>query len=297
MEIRLIKTFLAIVKYGSFHEASKALQYSQPTITVQVKKLEEDLGIQLFKRGKTTELTSAGKFFLQRAEGLLHKFDQFENELQDYKQGDSGIIHIGISEPTASNRFPAVLASLAQKKPNIQVKITVGSNKELVDMLLNKQVDIAFCNRPEANAQLIFEQLLTEAFGLLVYEDHPLAAQDQISIQDLRDEKLVLTPGTCPFRARIEEAIVGKSGRFRQMNLEVPGISSLKYFVQAKLGISLAPIVAISPAIPGTVLKPIEGMIPGPELGILTRKDNANYTLVQEMLVEEIRTVCGARLD
>jgi len=295
MEIRLIKTFLAIVKYGSFQEASKVLQYSQPTITVQVKKLEEDLGIQLFKRGKTTELTSAGKFFLQRAEGLLHKFDQFENELQDYKQGDSGIIHIGISEPTASNRFPAVLASLAQKKPNIQVKITVGSNKELVDMLINKQVDIALCNRPEANTQLIFEQLLTETFGLLVYEGHPLAEQDRVSIQDLREEKLVLTPGTCPFRARIEEAIVGKLGRFSHTNLEVPGISSLKYFVQAKLGIALAPIVAISPAIPGTVLKPIEGMIPGPELGILTRRDSSNYTIVQEMLVEEIRTVCSAR--
>jgi len=296
MEIRLLKTFLAIVKYGSFHEASKALQYSQPTITFQVKKLEKELGFRLFKRGKTTELTSAGAFFLQRAEELLQKYEQFEIELQDYKQGDAGVIHIGISEPSASNRLPDILASLMAKKPKIQVKITIASNKEVVELLEDGQIDIAFCNRPEANEHLIFEHLLTETFGLLVYEDHPLAGKDKIWIRDLRDEKFIVTPGSCPFRSRVQEAFFAKAGTPLRAILEIPGINSLKYFVQSKIGIAMAPLVAISPPLPGTVLKQVEDMMDGPDIGIVTRSDQSARPLVQKIVMDEMRAVCTSQV-
>ncbi|MFC5704417.1 LysR family transcriptional regulator [Cohnella faecalis] len=293
MEIRLIKTFLTIVKLGSFHEAAKALQYSQPTITVQVKKLEDELGIKLFERGKTTELTSAGRFFLQKAEKLLNQYDEFENELRDYRDGDAGIIRIGISEPSASNRFPAILSSFALKRPKVQIKVSIGSNKGLVDMLLNEEIDLAFCNRPEPHIELSFEHLLTETFGLLLPADHPLADLDKLHILDLKDEKFIMTPGTCPFRIRVEEAIAEKIGMLRQSSIEITGINSLKYFVQAKLGIALAPLVSISPPITGTVVKAVSDMIAGPDLGILTKKEAKGRSLVLTYLTDEIRRVSG----
>jgi len=293
MEIRLIKTFLTIVKLGSFHEAARALQYSQPTITVQVKKLEEELGIKLFERGKTTELTSAGRFFLQKAEKLLVQYDEFESELRDYRHGDAGMIRIGISEPSASNRFPVILAAFARKRPKIQIKVAIASNKALVDMLLNEEIDLAFCNRPEPHIELSFEHLLTETFGLLLYADHPLADLDKLSIRDLKDEKFIMTPGTCPFRIRVEEAIAEKIGMLRQSSIEITGINSLKYFVQAKLGIALAPLVSISPPIPGTIVKPVADMIAGPDLGMLTRKEIRGRTRILTYLTDEIRQACG----
>jgi len=292
MELKLIKTFLTIVKFGSFHEAARALQYSQPTITVQVKKLEEELGIKLFERGKTTELTSAGRFFLQKAEKLLVQYEEFENELRDYRQGDSGIIRIGISEPSASNRFPAILSAFARKRPKVQIKVAIASNKELVDMLLNEEIDIAFCNRPEPHIDLAFEHLLTETFGLLLYVDHPLADRDKLDMRDLKDYKFIMTPGTCPFRIRIEEAIADKIGTLRQSSIEIAGINSLKYFVQTKLGIALAPHVSISPPIPGTVIKMVNDMIAGPDLGILTRKNTRGRTRILTSLTDEIRNAC-----
>ncbi|MFC4302131.1 LysR family transcriptional regulator [Cohnella boryungensis] len=297
MEIRLIKTFLTIVKLGSFQEAARALQYSQPTITVQVKKLEEELGIRLFERGKTTELTSAGRFFLQKAEKLLQQYDAFENDLRDYTQGDAGLIRIGISEPSASNRFPAILSAFAQKRPKIQIKVAIGSNKGLVDMLLNEEIDLAFCNRPEPHIELSFEHLLTETFGLLLYADHPLAALDKLGIRDLKDEKFIMTPGTCPFRIRVEEAISEKIGMLRQSSIEVTGINSLKYFVQAKLGIALAPLVSISPPLPGTVVKAVSDMIAGPDLGILIRKEAVGRNRILNYLTDDIRRVCREDLQ
>jgi DNA-binding transcriptional LysR family regulator len=297
MEIRLIKTFLTIVKLGSFQEAARALQYSQPTITVQVKKLEEELGIRLFERGKTTELTSAGRFFLQKAEKLLQQYDAFENDLRDYTQGDAGLIRIGISEPSASNRFPAILSAFSQKRPKIQIKVAIGSNKGLVDMLLNEEIDLAFCNRPEPHIELSFEHLLTETFGLLLYADHPLAALDKLGIRDLKDEKFIMTPGTCPFRIRVEEAISEKIGMLRQSSIEVTGINSLKYFVQAKLGIALAPLVSISPTMPGTVVKAVSDMIAGPDLGILIRKEAAGRNRILNYLTDDIRRVCREGLQ
>lgn len=87
MEIRLIKTFQTIVKLGNFQRAAEALQYSQPTITIQIKKLEEELGVKLFERGKTITLTTAGRLFHERAGSLLQEYDDLNVALVDFIQG------------------------------------------------------------------------------------------------------------------------------------------------------------------------------------------------------------------
>lgn len=164
-------------------------------------------------------MTSAGRFFLQKAEKLLDQYDEFENELRDYKGGDAGVIRVGVSEPSASNRFPTILSAFARKRPKIQIKVEIGSNKGLVDMLLNEEIDLAFCNRPEPHIELSFEHLLTESFGLLLHADHPLTGRDGLAIRHLRDEKFIMTPDTCLFRIRIEEAIAEKIGALRQNSI------------------------------------------------------------------------------
>ncbi|TNJ61983.1 LysR family transcriptional regulator [Paenibacillus hemerocallicola] len=294
MEIRLIKTFQTIVKLGNFQRAAEALQYSQPTITIQIKKLEEELGVKLFERGKTITLTSAGRVLLERADSLLKEYDVLNGALSDFIQGDAGVVRVGASEPSASNRLPAVLAEFKSSKPKVQIHVTISTTKELMRMLVEDQIDFALCNQPEPHLELEFHPLIREKFALLLPDDHPLAERDDIRLKDLKDEKFLFTPGTCPFRIRIEEMITRSIGKLRHNGMEVAGITAIKYFVQARLGIALAPIVAISPAIPGTVVKPIADMLDGPELGLLTRR-NASGSKISEYLLDEIKQTLRVR--
>ncbi|RXZ83249.1 LysR family transcriptional regulator [Paenibacillaceae bacterium] len=289
MEIRLLKTFQTIARLGNFQRAAEALQYSPPTITVQIKKLEEELGVTLFERGKTITLTSAGRFFLTKADVLLHEYDELNNELNDYIAGETGIVRIGASEPSASNRLPNILNSFKKSKPKVQIQVTISTSLELTKLLLEDQLDFALSNFPAPHLELSFHPLLLEPFGLLIPDDHPFADRDRLFIRDLQDESFLVTPGTCPFRLRVEEMMALQFGKPRNSSIEVAGITALKYYVQAKLGIALAPLVAISPPIPGTLIKPVVDMFEGPELGILTKRNKHALSKISILLIEEIK--------
>ncbi|MFD2330523.1 LysR family transcriptional regulator [Cohnella sp. GCM10020058] len=295
MEIRLIKTFQTIVKLGNFQRAAEALQYSQPTITIQIKKLEEELGVKLFERGKTITLTTAGRLFHERADSLLREYDDLNVALVDYIKGEAGLVRIGASEPSASNRVPEILAAFTKLKSKVQAKVTIGTTKELAGMLLEDRIDLALCNQPEPHLELAFHPLMNETFKLIVPDDHPLAARDDIRLQDLQDEKFLFTPGSCAFRIRIEEMITKHIGKLRQSSIEVAGITAIKYFVQSRLGIALAPEVAVTPAIPGTVVKDVADLSDGPSLGILTRRSASSTSRISLELVEEIKRIYAPR--
>ncbi|MEI2397971.1 LysR family transcriptional regulator [Paenibacillus phytohabitans] len=289
MEIRLIKTFQTIVKLGNFQRAAEALQYSQPTITIQIKKLEEELGVKLFERGKTITLTTAGRLFHERAGSLLQEYDDLNVALADFIQGETGLIRVGASEPSASKRLPDILASFTRQKTKVQTKVTIGTTRELAGMLLEDRLDLVLCNQPEPHLELEFYPLLKETFKLIVPDDHPLAWREDLHLKDLKDEKFLFTPGSCAFRIRIEEMITKHIGKLRQSSIEVAGITVIKYFVQSKLGIALAPEVAVMPPIPGTVVKDVADLMEGPSLGILTRRNQASMSRISQGLVEEIK--------
>lgn len=289
MEIRLIKTFQTIVKLGNFQRAAEALQYSQPTITIQIKKLEEELGMKLFERGKTITLTSAGRLFHERADMLLREYDELNSSLTDFIQGDAGVVRVGASEPSASSRLPGILSAYTEKKPKVQIKVKVGTTRELMQMVIDDEIDLALCNQPEPHIELEFHGLMKEQFSLLLPAGHPFAERAEIRMKDLRNEKFLFTPGTCSFRIRIEEMITKKIGKLRHNSIEVASISALKYYVQAQLGIALSPVVAVSPPLPGTIIKQVIDMAEGPELGILIKRNSTTLSQINKELITDIK--------
>ncbi|WP_141501281.1 LysR family transcriptional regulator [Paenibacillus luteus] len=289
MEIRLIKAFQTIVKLGSFQRAAEALQYSQPTITIQIKKLEDELGVRLFERGKTITLTNAGRLFLERADSLLQEYDVLNSTLSDFINGDAGTVRLGATEPSASNRLPGILARYAALKPKVQINVAIGSTREMTRMLLEDQIDFALCNQPEPHIDLAFDSLFRETFTLLLPSGHALASKDEVRLQDLKNEKMLFTPGTCPFRIRIEEMITSQIGQLRHAGMEVTGINAIKYFVQAGMGIALSPEVAVTPPIPGTVIKSVKDLLSGPPLGLLYKRNTDAQSRIAIDLKNEIK--------
>lgn len=129
MDLRTIKTFKTVVKYGSFQRAAEELNYAQSTVTTHIKNLEDELGVTLLKRGKTLQLTEAGRLLSEKGEFLLKGFENLQSSLQELVQGESGIIRIGVMEPTASYRLPPLLASFRKniQKFNLTFKFIAAS--------------------------------------------------------------------------------------------------------------------------------------------------------------------------
>lgn len=302
MEIRLIKTFQTIVKLGSFRLAAESLQYSQPTITVQIKKLEDELGVKLFERGKTIELTEAGKFFYERSDTLLKNYLELNDIMSDYLNGETGNIRMGVAEPSASRRVPEIIASFLKQQPQTNIKISVGTNRELMQMLLDHEIDFAYCHQPEVNlletcrqpvneVELEFEPLQSERLVLLLPENHILnAKRDDIYLQDLEHQRFVLTPITCPFRIRMESLIARQVESFSMNSIEVGSLTAIKYYVQAGVGLSLVPEVEAFPLLEGTAVKSVSDLSQGPEMGILLNRQARGASIMSENLLEYIRT-------
>lgn len=300
----MIKTFQTIVREGSFHRAAEVLRYSQPTITMQIKRLENELGVTLFERGKTMKLTKAGQFVYHRAGALLKEYTDFNRSVEEFRQGEAGVLHIGASEPSATQRLPQILAAFLEQKPNVQIQIAVGTNQQLMQMVLDDQVDFALCHQPEphlfalcrrsdANVELEFHPFGFERFVLLLPGDHPLAEEPELSLEKLAKERFLLTPAACPFQIKLDSILSRKLGMTLQNHIEVASITALKYYVQAGLGLAFVPEVEASVLPSGTIARRMDFLEAGPELGILAQRN----TLVKDSICEAMFEVFRRHLE
>jgi len=279
LDIRLLKTFHTIVKLGSFQGAAEELMYSQSTVTIHIQKLEEQLGVKLIERNKKNGLTEAGQFLLNITEDLLKEYRDVNLIFNDFLQGEAGYIKLGVSEPSTSKRLPSLLATFSNIKPNVQFEIQAGTTMMLTKPLLNSEIDIALCYSPINLNELEFTPLFEEKMMLLLYEDHPLAEQEIIKLEDLQNETLLFTIGECPFKYWIEQKIKLKElNTLLKNQIGIGSLTSIKYFVQKKIGISILPKIECMPLIPGTIMRPIENISDGPIFGILVKSDNSTIS-------------------
>ncbi|MCY7732332.1 LysR family transcriptional regulator [Bacillus safensis] len=272
MEIRAIRTFATIVKYGNFLKAAEALNYSQPTITLHIKHLEEEIGEKLLERGKTLKLTASGQLFYERANSLLNEYEKLTKTLQDLEVGIAGLIRIGVSEPTASLEFPALLAEFKERFPNVEFSVQVADANTLSSMLSHDEIDFAICGAPEASMENSYKPLFQDDIVLLVPSSHRLAEKEAVEVTDLENETILFTPHNCPIRIQIEQQIVDVIGT-NYKKLEITSSMSHKHYVQAGLGVSLFTRTAHSFTLPGTKVLEIKGIQVSPPVGLL-RKTN-----------------------
>ncbi|MDF9782212.1 DNA-binding transcriptional LysR family regulator [Bacillus velezensis] len=179
MELRTIKTFHTIVQSGSFYKAAEILNYSQPTISMRIKQLEQDVGAQLFERGKKLKLTRAGRLFHERAGQLLAQYEVLDHTLADIRQGQAGLIQIGISEPTASLIFPAVLRGFLDDYPDMSVNVSVDDANTCSRKLLEGAIDFAVCGEPELILENYFDPFFHDSLNVIVSDRHPPCRQSK----------------------------------------------------------------------------------------------------------------------
>lgn len=287
MELRTIKTFHTIVQSGSFYKAAEILNYSQPTISMRIKQLEQDVGAQLFERGKKLKLTRAGRLFHERAGQLLAQYEVLDHTLADIRQGQAGLIHIGISEPTASLVFPAVLRSFLDDYPDISVNVSVEDANTCSRKLLEGAIDFAVCGEPEMILENYYDPFFYDTLNLIVSDRHPLASETSVNLEDLENECFIFTPANCPIRIQIEQNLQRAIGsRYRKM--ELTSSMAHQYYVRENIGVSIFTAAAHAEPLEGTKVIPIHNLAISPPVGLLTNQKEEHFDSATKDLISRI---------
>src|SRR4051794_9816842 len=247
MELRQLRYFCAVAETASFSRAANKTHVSQPSLSQQIQKLEQELGVRLFDRlGRSVRLTEPGRAFLPRARNILHEIEEASSNIHETATIIGGSVSLGVIPTVAPYFLPRRLAVFSKKYPNVRVTVVEEITALLLEALRSGGVDVAMLALPlpARSHEFLSFPVVTEKLFAVLPKRHALARQPQVALDDLRDEPfLLLRDGHC-FRdtaldlckqARMHPKVVFESGQF----------SSILSMVAAAMGISIVPNMAV----------------------------------------------------
>ncbi|WP_238651904.1 LysR family transcriptional regulator [Paenibacillus piscarius] len=288
MDLKTLKTFHLIVQYGSFNRAAQEMNYAQSTVTMQMQKLESELGVKLIERGKEISLTEAGRLFHEQSLQITKHMEYLQTSLSNLKSGDSGHIRIGVTEPTASYRLPGVLRNFMTGHPNVRISVEISNTPTLKERVLQGEIDFALSTAPDLGSELHFEPLFQEEFAVLMPENHPLARKEVIAPQEFQGYRLLITSATCPYRRKLE-MVLQESGNLMLDTMEIGSMTALKHYVENGLGIALVPKIMIEPEVSGTTVRMVSGSLISMTFGILCKASAYPLQLASGKLYQQLK--------
>ncbi len=195
MEIRVLKYFLAVAREQNISAAAQSLFLSQPTLSRQLKELEEELGKQLFIRGsRKITLTEEGLLLRKRAEEIVELIDKTEQELSRSDEQVSGEIYIGAGETDGLRLIAKAAKELQEQYPQITYRIISGDAVDITERLDKGLIDYALLLEPVDISKYSYLKFpVKDVWGVLIRRDCPLAQKENISPRDLRDMSLIVS--------------------------------------------------------------------------------------------------------
>ena len=197
MDIRSMQYFLAVIREGTISGASEALHVAQPSLSRQMKELEEELDVKLFSRGsRSIKLTEEGKILRKRAEEMVQLMQRTEDEIAKAKQKIAGTIRIGAGETRVFHYLSEAATALMRDHPGIQISIKSGDSYDLMDEIGSGLLDFAVIySDPDTAVYHSIRLPAEDYYGILMRKDSPYADRKTISFQDLKDEPLIISRG------------------------------------------------------------------------------------------------------
>ncbi|MET0332354.1 MAG: LysR substrate-binding domain-containing protein [Dyella sp.] len=248
MNLRDLHYLVALAEHRHFGRAAEASFVSQPTLSTQIKKLEDELGVALVERTpRKVLLTETGREIARRARGVLAEVDEIRAIAQRTRDPESGSIRLGIFPTLGPYLLPHIVPLMRQRFPRLELLLVEEKTEVIVRMLREGSLDVGVLALPLHEDSLHSEFLFEEPFVLAVPDAHPLARhKGPLKLSDLQDQSLLLLDdGHCLRDQALEVcqlAGAGEKAGFRATSLE-----TLRQMVAANVGITLLPTLAIKP--------------------------------------------------
>lgn len=275
MNLRDLKYLLALAEYRHFGKAAKACSVSQPTLSIQLKKLEQALGVQLVERGqKRVLITASGLRIVEQAKHVLSAMHELERLAKLANDPFSAELRLGLIPSLGPYLLPHILPVIKQQLPKLTLYLYEDKTETLLTQLNQGALDAVILALPVQHKGMTSQTLFKEPFFLVMPASHSLHYSKEMHLKDLNhDNLLLLEEGHC-LRDQALEVCHKKSDIKEKTSYRATSLETLRHMVASGAGITLLPLLALE-AHPLILNKPFAAPIPERKIGILWRKDSA----------------------
>lgn len=278
MTVTQLECFLAIARAGHFGRAAEQLGKTQPALSVQIRRLETDLGITLFERiGRQVRVTSAGEILIPHAERIFADVQESRTKMLEVKGGSLGVVRIGVLPTVAAYFLPAVLAAFKAQFPEVTIVLREESRTGLlIPLIQNSEIDLAIALSATPSADLRSHVLLTETLSVAVGRKHPLARKSRVALPDLEHEKFILYKSPHHSTRQLTLEYCRNAGFDPKVEFESEQSETIQNLVAANLGITLLPDMVLERRL-GSDLRKVEILPPAPSRTIVASWKTGRY--------------------
>ena len=283
MELRQLRYFLVVADELHFARAAERLHLTQPPLTVAIRRLERELGVQLFTRTtRKVMLTPAGEAFRNRIQGAVAELDAAAGDVTSVAAGLSGRLSVGFVSSASYTTIPEAIRTFRELRPRVELVLSPLTSGEQIEQLLDGELDLGLVRDPGEIPGLSLERVSSEDLVAVLPEAHQLASRTEIRPEDLAGEPMILFPYRLMpgFVARVlrlfDEA--GSSPHVIQQAIHQETVLGL---VAAGLGLSVLPESVRRFQMPGVITRPIAGR---PQTALYAARGTSDAPAVDDFL-------------
>lgn len=274
-----LEYIVAVEKWRHFGKAAEATHVTQPTLSMQIQKVEEEIGYPLFDRIKKPVVpTEKGQRFIHQAKILLHEHKKLLDLSRAESQELSGEFRLGVIPTIAPYLIPLFIGSFSREYPKVQLFVDELKTDTIIEMLREDKLDAGILATPLKESGLMEKPIFYEPFYLYVSKSHPLNARRRIRDEDLNGHEMwLLEDGHC-FRNQIVRycSLDKRQGVFNNVHFEGGNIDTLRNLIRNVRGYTLVPylfVETLNDAEKNAFVRPFEKPVPSREISIVYRRD------------------------
>ena len=239
-----LRVFQAVAKHLSYTKASQVLHLSQPAVSMQVRQLEESIGLPLFEKlGRRIALTEAGREVYQYSRSIASALREMEEVVESLKGLNRGRLSIAVAS-TVNYFAPRLLAVFHNRYPGIHLKLDITNRERLLELLADNRVDLVLMGQAPEQADVEAEPFMENPLVLVAPPEHPLAERDVIPLKRLEEEVFVMREPGSGTRQAMERFFDQRGIRIRH-GMQMTRNEAVKQAVRAGLGLSVVSLHTI----------------------------------------------------
>ncbi len=287
MNLRDLRYLVALADHKHFGRAAEASFVSQPTLSTQLKKFEDELGMALVERNpRNVLLTEVGEAVVARAKVILREADEIKAIARRAKDPESGMVRLGIFPTLAPYLLPHVVPNIVKRFPKLELILVEDKTEVILKKLHDGELDAGVLALPIHDDSLHAEFLFEETFVLALPKHHRLAKTHQIKLADLATESLLLLDDGHYLRDQALE-VCAMTGAAEKSGFRATSLETLRHMVSANVGVTLLPALSVhapAPNAPGVCLVSFSEPAPHRRIAMIWRRTSALKEFLHQLV-------------
>lgn len=289
MNLDYLVTFKEVIRLGSFSEVARKLSISQPAVSFQIQKLEQELGVRLIdRRQKTLMMTEAGKRLLAFTKLVDKEHRSLVHDLEQLREEVTGNLAIAASTMPGDFILPPILSEFKRRHPIVNIKVAVTDSARVIEAVKSGEYDIGFCGVSPEDRELEAVKIAEDEIVLIVFPEHPFAGRKRVSFLEVSGEPLIFREPTSGTQRSVEALLLNAGFDLSQCKptLVLGTTESVVTAVEARSGIAFVSKLAIKKSVSLGLIKvvAVNGVMLKRDFWCIYRKQMAASRLLEEFI-------------